>query len=421
METVRLGEQSEGHEDGLSRINVKSDFPLAMKLIKNGQEVPFPETDFSVTARTEGGLLVYKAGRKNGICKHCKQDGDRMIIFFDNHGLGKGRVVIECVIDTPDADYTEDGIRQEAYKAKSPIVLVDDDGDALDLRLPEPRVVEKVVEKIVEKETDHYTDLQKKAAAWVAGLDTSEDPSYPLILDYFLKNITDMYALMTTIQEDYLNGTNETDPDFNEKMQIASEYARVVPVKTKSISGLYCRINAPNYDFYISINYDLLNINSLFAESTFKTITIEHSAGMQYSDLFDSDFLSSIGSKNIDDVINSIANEQMFGSTKAKKVTIKISPYPSGQGIDGGWYMLAGIGGSMVDTFDVGYTDTRVQSKINIDFVAEKILPDVMQDEHKPKLIFRNVVGTVNEELKQKILAKGYPSVEFYLGDEKML
>ena len=114
MVTVRLGEQSVGHEDGLSRINVKSDFPLAMKLIKNGQEVPFPETDFSVTARTEGGFLVYKAGRKNGICKHCKQDGDRMIIFFDNHGLGKGRVVIECVIDTPDADYTEDGIRQES-------------------------------------------------------------------------------------------------------------------------------------------------------------------------------------------------------------------------------------------------------------------------------------------------------------------
>ena len=68
-----------------------------------------------------------------------------------------------------------------------------------------------------------------------------------------------------------------------------------------------------------------------------------------------------------------------------------------------------------------GYTDTRVQSEINIDFVAEKILPDVSQDEHKPKLIFRNVVGIVNEELKQKILAKGYPSVEFYEGENKVL
>lgn len=54
-------------------------------------------------------------------------------------------------------------------------------------------------------------------------------------------------------------------------------------------------------------------------------------------------------------------------------------------------------------------------------FVADKLLPDVSQDEHKPKLIFRNVVGTVNEELKQKILAKGYPSVEFYEGENKVL
>lgn len=145
--TVTLGEQSQGHEEGLSRINYKSDFPLAVKLVKNGQPVAFPDCDFSIAAKTENGFTVYKAGRKNGVCKHCKQDGDRLIVFFDNHGLGKGRIEVECVIDNPDADYTEDGIRQETYKAKAPIVLVDDNGDALDLRLPEPRVVEKIVER----------------------------------------------------------------------------------------------------------------------------------------------------------------------------------------------------------------------------------------------------------------------------------
>lgn len=150
--TVTLGEQSQGHEEGLSRINYKSDFPLAVKLVKNGQPVAFPDCDFSIAAKTENGFTVYKAERKNGVCKHCKQDGDRLIVFFDNHGLNKGRIEVECVIDNPDTDYTEDGIRQETYKAKAPIVLVDDNGDALDLRLPEPRVVEKVVEKIVEKE-----------------------------------------------------------------------------------------------------------------------------------------------------------------------------------------------------------------------------------------------------------------------------
>lgn len=433
METVTLGEQSQGHEEGLSRINYKSDFPLAVKLVKNGQPVAFPDCDFSIAAKTENGFTVYKAERKNGVCKHCKQDGDRLIVFFDNHGLGKGRIEVECVINNPDADYTEDGIRQETYKAKAPVVLVDDNGDALDLRLPEPRVVEKVVEKIVEKpvekivekvvekETDHYTDLQKKAAAWVAGLDTSGDASYPLILDYFFKNITDIGSLTTTFQSDYMRGANETDPDFNEKMQIASEYVRVITIKSKNISYLYSSINAPNYDLSINIDDELLNIDSLFARSIFKTITISHGAGMQYSPSLDSDFLSSIGSKNIDDVINSIAISEIFNTTKAEKVTIDIAPYSSGHGIDGGWYMLAGIGGSMVDTFDVGYTSPMSVGETSIDFVAEKILPDVSQDEHKPKLIFRNVVGTVNEELKQKILAKGYPSVEFYEGENKIL
>lgn len=417
---ILLGQGGE-HQDGVVRINYKSDFPLEVKVVRNGVAENFPDADFTLTAKTEGGFTVYKAERKAGVYSHCKRDGERLIMFFDNHGLAKGRLIVSAVINHPDADYTEDGIRQENLTTTTNIELVEDNGDALQLQLPEPRVVEKVVEKIVEKETDHYTDLQKKAAAWVAGIDTSNDPVYPLILDYFLKNITDVKSLPTTFQESYLNGTNETDSDFNEKMQIASEYVRVITIKSKNISYLYSSINAPNYDLSINIDDELLNIDSLFAQSIFKTITINHGAGMQYSPSLNSDFLLSIGSKNIDDVINSIATSEIFRTTKAEKVTINIVPYSSGQGIDGGWYMLAGIGGSLVDTFDVGYTDTKVQGGMNIDFVADKLLPDVSQDEHKPKLIFRNVVGTVNEELKQKILAKGYPSVEFYEGENKVL
>lgn len=417
---ILLGQGGE-HQDGVVRINYKSDFPLEVKVVRNGVAENFPDADFTLTAKTEGGFTVYKAERKAGVYSHCKRDGERLIIFFDNHGLAKGRLIVSAVINHLDADYTEDGIRQENLTTTTNIELVEDNGDALQLQLPEPRVVEKVVEKIVEKETDHYTDLQKKAAAWAAGLDTSGDPSYPLILDYFLKNIRDIGSLTTTFQSDYMRGANETDPDFNKKMQIASEYVRVITIKSKNISYLYSSINAPNYDLSINIDDELLNIDGLFAQSIFKTITINHGAGMQYSPSLNSDFLSSIGSKNIDDVINSIATSEIFKTTKAERVIINISPYSSGQGIEGGWYMLAGIGDSMVDTFDVGYTDTKVQSEINIDFVAEKILPDVSQDEHKPKLIFRNVVGTVNEELKQKILAKGYPSVEFYEGENKVL
>lgn len=419
METVLLGQSGE-LQDGVFRINYKSDFPLEVKVVRNGVAENFPDADFTLTAKTEGGFTVYKAERKAGVYSHCKRDDERLIMFFDNHGLAKGRLIISAVINHPDADYTEDGIRQENLTTTTNIELVEDNGDALQLQLPEPLVIEKVVEKIVEKETNHYTDLQKKAAAWVAGLDTSGSQAYPLILNYFLKNIENVSVLTKTFQGYFNISSSETDPDFSERMQTGPIYINSLTMYGDA-SSVFSNVNAPNYDLQIDINEELLNIRSLFENSTFKTITINHNAGIQLPSSFDSTMLLDIGSKNIDDVIDGIYNDNIFGSTKAEKVTIQISPYPSGHGINGGWYMLAGIGGSMVDTFDVGYTDTRVRSKMNIDFIAEKILPDVSQDEHKPKLIFRNVFGTVNEELKQKILAKGYPSVEFYEGENKVL
>lgn len=410
---ILLGQSGE-HQDGVVRINHKSDFPLEVKVVRNGVVENFPDADFTLTAKTEGGFTVYKAERKAGVYSHCKRDGERLIMFFDNHGLAKGRLIVSAVINHPDADYTEDGIRQENLTTTTNIELVEDNGDALQLQLPEPLVIEKVVEKIVEKETNHYTDLQKKAAAWVAGIDTSRNPVYLLVLNYFLKNVTEIDGLARAINSYFINQISETDPDFNEKIQIAILKAKFANnIGDIDISSLFSSIDAPNYDLSIDINSESLIMTVLFSSSTFKTITIEHGAGIQLPLI-----QSNIDSIN---VINAIAGEQMFSSTKAEKVTINIAPYSSGQGIDGGWYMLAGIGGSLVDTFDVGYTDTRVQSEINIDFVAEKILPDVSQDEHKPKLIFRNVKGTVNEELKQKILAKGYPSVEFYEGENKVL
>lgn len=413
METVLLGQGGE-HQEGVVRINYKSDFPLEVKVVRNGVVENFPDADFTLTAKTEGGFTVYKAERKAGVYSHCKRDGERLIIFFDNHGLAKGRLIVSAVINHPDADYTEDGIRQENLTTTTNIELVEDNGDALQLQLPKPRIVEKIVEKVVEKETDHYTDLQKKAAAWVAGIDTTSDPVYPLVLDYFLKNATTIDYLARAINSYFINRTNETDPDFNEKIQIAILKARFANnVGDVDITGLFSYIEAPNYDLRIDINGESIIVSSLFSDSTFKTITIEHNAGKQLPLI-----QSNIDSIN---VINAIADEQMFSSTKAEKVTINISPYSSGQGINGGWYMLAGINGSMVDTFDVGYTDTKGTRGTNINFVADKLLPDVSQDEHKPKLIFRNVVGTVNEELKQKILAKGYPSVEFYEGENKVL
>ena len=85
--------------------------------------------------------------------------------------------------------------------------------------------------------------------------------------------------------------------------------------------------------------------------------------------------------------------------------------------------MLRGLLGSNIGTVDVGYTSNPkdITHPVPIDFIVDKILTRRGKGLCKSKLIFRNVYGTVNEELKQKILAKGYPSVEFYEGENKVL
>lgn len=439
MEVVTLGINRQNSEtqggEKLVRINKKSDFPLAVRLLRGGKVVSFPDCDFTMEAHVEGSSEIYRAERKGGTCNHCKQDGDRLIIFFDNHNFAEGRLLMELTIEYPDPDYSEDGIRQEHFVETAPIQIVADNGDVLDLRLPEPRIIERVVEKVVEKPVEKviekvvekvidnstYTDLQKKAVNWIDNLNVGGILSYPIILNHFLENITDISSLLVSFYGGYMNGANETDPDFNEKIQTAIiQMGFTNPINVSSVLNLFYNINAPNYNLSIGINQGLLKMFNLFAGSTFKTITINHNAGIQMPYSFSSYDLSDIGSKSIDDVIRGIRNDKMFSGTKAEKVTIKISPYSNEQGKDGGWYMLASIGGSIVDTFDVGY-EYLGDDNIGIATVVNKILPDVSQDSHKPNLIFRNYAGEVTEELKQKILDKGYLSVEFYKGDTKIL
>lgn len=390
---ILLGQSGE-HKDGVVRINYKSDFPLEVKVVRNGVAENFPDADFTLTAKTEGGFTVYKAERKAGVYSHCKRDGERLIMFFDNHGLAKGRLIVSAVINHPDADYTEDGIRQENLTTTTNIELVEDNGDALQLQLPEPRVVEK--------ETDNYTDLQKKAAAWAAGLDTSADVSYPLILDYFLKNITDIGSLVAIFQGGYMNGANETDPDFNEKLELA-KVCFSTPYLTTTGTSCFEGMNAPHLDLDL-FTMGQCDISSSFNNTIVNTITIT-AQGF---------FAGYSIPENDQDAIFQSAYK-LFVECVAKKVRITKSTM-SNKNV---YYYLATIKDSKVECFE--FEENRKEYALDINIVAEKILPDVSQDEHKPKLIFRNVVGTVNEELKQKILAKGYPSVEFYEGENKVL
>lgn len=138
METIDI----ENRTGDILRINRKSDFSLGLRLA--GRE--FPDYDFTLRATSGSGFTVFKAERRNGICTHCNVSDGQLVVFFDNHNLGKGRVKIEVFIDFPDDNFS-DGYRRECFTAMSNIELVDDNGDALKLAMPDPIVIEKEVIK----------------------------------------------------------------------------------------------------------------------------------------------------------------------------------------------------------------------------------------------------------------------------------
>ena len=431
MEVVTLGINRQNSEtrggENLVRINKKSDFPLAVRLLRGGQVIPFPDCDFTMEAHIEGSSEVYKAERKGGVCKHCKQDGDRLILFFDNHNFVEGRLLMELTIEYPDPDYSEDGIRQEHFVEIAPIQIVADNGDALDLRLPEPKVVEKVVEKIVEKPVERivekvvekvvdnntYTDLQKKAAEWVSEMvnvyEQQKKEKSIRILSYIFKFIgySGLDSVHLSNSAGFFIGVNSSDKDFNDRLEFAKFL--IGGSGMYGTYGIFSNLNAPELDLSISIPpTSEVSLNSLFQNSTLNTITIKAEA---------IDFTMSLDHSLYDSLFTS-SNLNMFQGCTAKKVSVISNSVMSK---NKGWLILPNVYDSNVECFDFsggGITDDK---NFEISNIIEKFLPDVVIQDHKPNLIFRDYTGEATEELKQKVLNKGYLSVEFYKGDTKVL
>lgn len=381
-------------------------------------------------AHIEGSSEIYKAERKGGVCKHCKQDGDRLILFFDNHNFVEGRLLMELTIEYPDSDYSEDGIRQEHFVEIAPIQIVADNGDALDLRIPEPRVVEKVVEKIVEKPVERvvekvvekvvdnstYTDLQKKAAEWVSkmvaeyeGNGLEEEKRMRRVLSGIF-NFVD-YSGLTSISLDnpseLFKDVSSSDEDFKDRLELAKYL--INGTGRSNTSNLFSYLNAPELDLEIFIAVGSnVSLDSLFYGSTLNTITIE-ADGTDYS----VDEASSLEEK-----LEMSKRLSMFIGCTAKKVSVVSR---SMMNDNFGWYILPSIFGSNVECFDFSGGGETENKTFEISNIIERFLPDITSDDHKPSLIFRDYTGEVTEELKQKVLDKGYLSVEFYKGDTKVL
>lgn len=139
-------------QEGQIHINKKSDFPLSLKLVKDGKPAKWYDCDFDIKASVEGGFSIFTAGRKGGNFNHCKVENDgSLTVFFDNHNLTAGQLQIEVIFYHVDSDYKTDGIRQEAFNVASNVYLVSDNGNAVSLEMPAPQIVEKEVIKEVEK------------------------------------------------------------------------------------------------------------------------------------------------------------------------------------------------------------------------------------------------------------------------------
>lgn len=140
-------------QEGQIRINKKSDFPLSLKLIKDGKFIKWYDCDFDIKASVEDSFTTYTAGRRDGVFNHCKVEEDgTLTLFFDNHNLSVGELQIEVIFYHVDKDYNTDGIRQEAFNVASNVYLVSDNGNAVSLEMPAPQIVEKEVIREVEKE-----------------------------------------------------------------------------------------------------------------------------------------------------------------------------------------------------------------------------------------------------------------------------
>lgn len=381
-------------------------------------------------AHIEGSSEVYRAERKGGVCKHCKQDGDRLIIFFDNHNFVEGRLLMELTIEYPDPDYSEDGIRQEHFVEIAPIQIVADNGDALDLRIPEPKVVEKVVEKIVEKPVERvvekvvekvvdnstYTDLQKKAAEWVSRMiaeykesDSEELEKMKMVLSGIFKFVD--YGNLNSIgianPSELFNGVSSSDEDFNTRLELAKFL--ISGIGRSNTSSLFSLLNAPelNLEIFIDVRSEV-SLDTLFYGSTLNTITINADG---------TDFKVDSAS-SLEEMLEESKILNMFLNCTAKKVSVVSR---SRMNDNYGWYILPSIFGSNVECFDFSGGGETINKTFEISNIIEKFLPDVTEEEHKPNLIFRDYTGEATEELKQKVLNKGYLSVEFYKGDTKVL
>lgn len=114
--------------------NYKSDFDALLRLrtcAGDGdalRELGWPDYDWTARFYTTNKANAYVAECRGGVCRNCFNDGGRIHVVFNDHGLGLGRLNVEFSAELPDAIYP-DGSRLEVTPQPMDVELVQGRGD----------------------------------------------------------------------------------------------------------------------------------------------------------------------------------------------------------------------------------------------------------------------------------------------------
>ena len=257
-------------QEGQIRINKKSDFPLSLKLVKDGNFIKWYDCDFDIKAFVEDGLTAYTAGRSGGVYNHCRLEEDgSLTLFFDNHNLSVGELQIEVVFHHPDNNYGTDGVRQEAFTVASNVYLVNDNGNAVSLEMPAPQIVEKEVIREVEKEV--IKEGSNALQTLLSGVENT--------------GLTEQVLKGMIVEKKYESNENIFNSPFEEgEKEALIEYRKYLALNPKySREGLFKRLTADNLEVVL-YGQDFAR---MFTNANIKHLTLSFKGSpSRFSDIF---------------------------------------------------------------------------------------------------------------------------------------
>jgi len=96
----------------MRKINYKSDFDFILRLrTSTGDEIGWPDYDWTARIWTTLKVNAFVASCIGGVCRNCYNDGGKIHIVANSHGLSAGRLNIEFTAELPNEIYPDASLR----------------------------------------------------------------------------------------------------------------------------------------------------------------------------------------------------------------------------------------------------------------------------------------------------------------------